>query len=111
MRLKSLLFAALMACSETGEPPIPDAEPEAPTKEDSPFAVAGARSWYLVGNELTPGNDKLELSVTGPGSVVDLWIDGRYTKRATKAGGKFAFSIDIAAWLASERASRTSRPV
>lgn len=95
MRVKSLLFAVLMACSETGEPPLVEDEPASPTKEDSAFSVAGARGWYLVGNALTPGNDKLELSITGPATAVDLWIDGRYTKRATKVGGTFTFSIDI----------------
>lgn len=95
MRLKSLLLALLVACSETGEPPVDEAEPEAPTKEDGAFQVAGARGWYLAGNALTPGQDKLEFTVAGNASVVDLWIDGRYTKRATKVGGKFTFSIDI----------------
>ena len=95
MRFKSLLLAALVACGDAGEPPIPDGEPEAPSKEDSPFQTTGARSWYLVGNDLTPGNDKLEFTVAGPATVVDLWIDGRYTKRATKTAGKFAFSIDL----------------
>ena len=98
MRFKSLLLASLVACSDTGEPPIPDGEPEGPTKtDDSEYRVSGARGWYLAGNALTPGNDKLELSITGPSDsrVVDLWIDGRYTKRAYKAGGKFTFAIDI----------------
>lgn len=95
MRLKSLLLALLVACSETGEPPVDESEPEAPTKEDGAFQVAGARGWYLAGNALTPGQDKLEFTVAGNASVVDLWIDGRYTKRATKVGGKFTFSIDI----------------
>ena len=83
-----------MACADT-EPPIPDSAPEAPTKEDSPYRVSGARGWYLVGNALTPGNDTLELSIEGPGQVVDLWLDGHYTKRATASGGKFKFSIDL----------------
>lgn len=96
MRFNSLLLTVLVACSESGEPPLPDdTEPEAPTKEDSAFSVAGARGWYLVGNALTPGNDKLEFTVAGQASVVDLWIDGRYVKRATKVAGKFSFSIDI----------------
>src|SRR5688500_9312470 len=94
VRFKSLLLVALVACTDAEDVPVPDGEPEAPTKEDSAFSVSGGRGWYLVGNALTPGNDKLELSITGPANsrVVDMWIDGRYTKRANKAGGKFTFS-------------------
>ena len=95
MRFKSLLLTLLVACSDSGEAPVDEAEPEAPTKEDSAFQVSGARGWYLAGNALTPGQDKLEFTVAGSATVVDLWIDGRYTKRATKVGGKFTFSIDI----------------
>ena len=75
--------------------PIPDGEPDAPAKEDGAFQIAGAKGWYLVGNALTLGQDKLEFTVNGAASVVDLWIDGRYIKRATKVAGKFSFSIDI----------------
>jgi hypothetical protein len=100
VRFKSLLLvAALAACSDSGEPPIHDGEPEAPSKtDDSRFQLAGARGWYLVGNALTPGDDKLEFTVTGQAQVIDLWIDGRYVKRATRgSGNRFAFSIDIRA--------------
>ena len=95
MRFKSLLFVALAACSDVGEPPVPDEAPGAPTKADSPFTVDGARGWYLVGNALTPGNDRLELEISGPATVVDMWIDNRYVQRATRVDGKFRFDVDI----------------
>ena len=96
MRAKSLVFLAFVACADPGEPPVDENEPSEPAKEDDTrFQVAGANSWYLAGNALTPGQDKLDFTVSGPATVVDLWIDGRYTKRAYKSGGKFTFSIDI----------------
>ena len=90
-----ILLAFVTACAS--EPAIPDEAPTEPSKEDSPgFGVTGARSWYLIGDALAPGHDKLELSVTSPSStnVVDLWLDGRHIKRATRSGG-FRFAIDL----------------
>lgn len=99
VRISKLLFvAALAACSDPTEPPVPDGTPQAPSKtDDSEFAVAGAKGWYLVGNELTAGDDQLELEITGPAEtqVVDLWLDGRYVKRAWRSGGVFRFSVDL----------------
>jgi hypothetical protein len=98
VRLKSLAITLLLASAcDTGEPPVADDAPVEAKEDDTRFTLDGARSWYLAGNALTPGNDTLAFTVAGPASVVDVWIDGRYAKRATKTGGKFTFSIDIKA--------------
>ncbi|MBA3819560.1 MAG: hypothetical protein H0X17_11755 [Deltaproteobacteria bacterium] len=101
MHLRTLLLASSFvlsaACGESSEPPVGD-EPGAPSKSDhSEFQVTGAKAWYLAGNALTPGDDRLELAVTGPSdtTAVDLWLDGRFAKRATRIAGRFAFSIDL----------------
>jgi hypothetical protein len=107
MRTRTLLVAALLAapvagmaagCSATSDVDVPDGAPTPPSKEDaSEFTTTGARSWYLVGDAVTPGNDTLELEIAGPSSasVVDLWIDRHYAKRAYKSAGTWTFAVDI----------------
>lgn len=82
----------------TGEDaPIADEAPGEPGKQDSAYTVSGARAWYLIGNGLTEGNDTLELSIQGPtsASVVDLWLDGQFQRRATRTSGGWSFALDI----------------
>lgn len=83
----------------TGEDaPISDDAPSAPSKEDSgDYTISGARSWYLVGDALTTGDDTLELAVKGPSTshVVDLWLDGKFKKRATRTTAGWTFALDI----------------
>jgi hypothetical protein len=99
MLLAAALLAGLVAaCSAGRDADVPDGVPTPPSKEDSSdFTVSGARAWYLVGDTLTPGNDTLELSIAGPStaSVVDLWIDGKYAKRAHRSSSKWTFAVDI----------------
>jgi hypothetical protein len=96
MRLRIALVVLLAAC-ESGEPPIPDSLTP-PSKEDSSeYQVSGARGWYLVGDALTPGNDTLGLTVKGPTStsVIDLFLDGHFAKRAHRAATGWSFAVDI----------------
>lgn len=97
MRTRIAFVALLTACT-ADEAAIPDEAPGAPGKQDhSEFDVSGARGWYLVGNELTEGDDTLELSIEGPADaqVVDLWLDGQFQKRATRSAGRWRFALDI----------------
>jgi hypothetical protein len=96
-RLAALLIASLGACA-ADEIPIPDEPPvEGGGKTDSDFSVEGAHTWYLVGDALTPGNDTLDLAVTGPASasVVDVWIDHHHAARATRTSSGWKLSADI----------------
>src|SRR5688572_16550668 len=98
MRLRIALALCFAAC-DGAEPPIPDSLTP-PSKEDSSeYQVSGARAWYLVGDALTPGHDKLELAIKGPSSssVVDLFLDGRHAKRAYRTSTGWKFSLDITA--------------
>src|SRR5690606_11380873 len=77
---------------------ISDEAPLPPGKQDgSELTVSGARSWYLIGNGLTAGDDTFELSVDGPDSVfvVDLWIDGQFVQRARRTSSGWSFAVDI----------------
>jgi hypothetical protein len=99
-RMRRILFvlAALVACDSAEEPPPDDQAPLDPAKDDSPgYKVTGGHAWYLVGDALTAGQDHLELSVTTPSTthVVDLFLDGKYVKRAHRQAGAFKLSIDL----------------
>jgi hypothetical protein len=96
MRIRIAFVVALAACTGS-EPPIPDSLTP-PSKEDSgEYTLSGARNWYLVGDGLTDGNDTFELAIKGPSStsVVDLFLDGHYVKRAHRTTSGWKFSIDL----------------
>ncbi len=104
-----LLAVFAPACGSSPDPsPAPEGEappsatpPTPPGKGDSPsdlgYTITGPRSWYLIGNPLTPGHDAFELSITAPDDVwyVDLWIDGVHAKRLDYQDGLFVGSTDI----------------
>ncbi len=90
-----LLAVSAPACGGGGGQPQP---PAAPGADDPAYSVSGLRNWYLVGNALTPGNDEVNLRVTGPAGTagVDAWIDGDGPYSLTADGADFAGPIDIA---------------
>ncbi|MDB4959585.1 MAG: hypothetical protein JWO36_7154 [Myxococcales bacterium] len=98
MRRYLFVLAALVAC-DSAEEPLPDDEsPADPAKDDLPgYKVTGQHAWYLAGDALTAGQDHLELSAATPAAThyVDLFMDGKYVKRAHRAAGVFKFSIDL----------------
>jgi hypothetical protein len=93
----SLLLA--VACAET-DVPLPDHAPGAPSKADEAgFTIEGLKSWYLVGNTLTPGDDLLEMSIetAEPVEVIDLWVDREFAARGHASGGRVDIAVDIEA--------------
>lgn len=80
-----LVIGTLSACGEDAPPPDP-----------SDFEVE-AREWYLVGNDLTPGGDTFQATITGPSSVgfIEAWIDDRPAVRVDGESGLFMVSADI----------------
>lgn len=89
MRLVCLL---LVACNA---PMAHLKAPAAPGKADGAFAVRGAKRWYLAGNELTPGDDRVALEIDGSADFVDVWLDRRYAGEARRTGGGFDFDLDL----------------
>ncbi|HLU64994.1 MAG TPA: hypothetical protein VKZ63_01885, partial [Kofleriaceae bacterium] len=97
MRAPVLLALLGTACS-AATPPAPTDAPAPPTKADEAgFQLAGPRSYYLVGDALTPGDDLLEIEVATaqPVDVVDLWIDRSFAGRAFLDGGAALLTADI----------------
>ena len=94
----ALLFVAVAACATVDRPA--EQLPQPPGKADTPgYTVTGARGWYVVGDAVTAGDDRLALTVRTPEAVrrVRLYLDGRYVRSVTRgADGQFAFDEDIA---------------
>lgn len=106
MRTRFVLVALLTAAAGcTDESGAPGGAPLHPGKADSPFEVSGARSWYLVGDALTRGHDRIELAVTGPSddaNRVHLWLDGEHVDSARRTDGRWELAYDLAALPAGE---------
>lgn len=68
----------LAACSDPAFPPPSDSPPLAPAQSDASYRVCGLREWAIVGNDIDPGNDTFELSITAPAGTdsVDGWLAG-----------------------------------
>lgn len=99
----SLLLAGA-GCAGTSVP-IPDHPPGAPSKADEAgFTIEGLKSWYLIANDLTPGDDRLEVSIEAaePVEVIDLWLDRQFAARGQASGGRVELAVDIAALAAGE---------
>ncbi|MGE0546686.1 MAG: hypothetical protein AB7R00_06500, partial [Kofleriaceae bacterium] len=110
MKLGCLLVAcgALVGCAAPSSSSGADGPPLPPGKSDgSDYSVTGGRAWYLVGNDLTPGNDRLELAIEGPGetSVIDLYIDGELIRRADRVNGAWSFDEDVTGLAVGEHSA------
>ena len=70
----------------------------APTDDDPAFTVSRIQEWYLVGDDVTPGSDDLEVEVSAPAGTefVDVWVSGQPGVRLNKiSDGTFGQVIDI----------------
>ena len=92
----ALVLLSLAACGGDDPPPRVD-PPRAPAENDPDFDV-DAPAWYLVGNDLTPGGDTYQATITAPAGTgfVDAWIAGRPGVRLAADGDRFTLSADIA---------------
>ncbi len=95
-------YLLLASCGGNDGPAL--APPDAPGENDPAFEVTELRSWYLVGNDATPGHDQLDIAVTPPDDVsyIDVWIDGAAGVRLTEVDGTHRFSMDIGALAIGE---------
>ena len=99
--LSASIPLALASCGGGGDSPqAPDGgatRPTAPANNDPDFAVTGLRSWYLIGNDLTPGDDQVSATITPPAGVsaIAVWIADRAAIALEPQGGGFALALDI----------------
>lgn len=100
MRRAAVVFALIAACGggEDSDPAV-GPKPSPPAGDNDPaFAISGVRDWYLVGNDLTPGHDTVQLAVVPPADVgfVDVWLNDREGVRLVPSGGELRQILDVA---------------
>lgn len=98
MRTWTLVVAiAALGCS--GYPDPKPGRPNAPTTNDPAFTTAGLHSWYLLGDDATPGQDQATFIITAPSGTdfVDAYIPGLPPQRMIDQSNGFALDISIAA--------------
>jgi hypothetical protein len=83
-----LLALLLVAACDSGYP-APGDKPSAPAANDPAYRVHDIKSWYLIGNPATPGDDTLQLAVDVPDGTdyVDMWLGDQPGQRLDDAGG------------------------
>jgi hypothetical protein len=98
-RVMRLAIIALLAGACSASPPTENLDPPRPPGKDDHFgfSVSGAKGWYLVGNGLTAGDDRLGLAITGPAETdaVHVWLDLRYAGRARATSGGWSFDLQL----------------
>jgi hypothetical protein len=98
-----ILLVLTGACGGGGGDP--GDKPTAPDQNDPAFQVDRVRDWMLIGNELTPGQDTIEIEVVAPDDVdrVDAWLDDRAGVRLERGDdGVFRQVLDAADLAAGE---------
>src|SRR5690348_670896 len=93
----ALACLCLMAFGCGSEDPPPNVDPPAaPDQNDPAYSIEGG-TWYLVGNDLTPGGDTLNLTVVAPEGVhyVDAWVNGAPGVRLVRDADFWELHADI----------------
>jgi hypothetical protein len=89
------LLLAPSACGSTDDPP--GDTPSAPAENDPAYSIDGFRDWYLVGNDLTPGNEELAFLVEPPDGTdyIDMWLNDEPGERLDLQDGQHYRIMDI----------------
>ena len=92
------LLAALAMAAACGAPGPAVQPPPAPAENDPAYEVTGLHGWYLVGNDLTAGQDSLTVTVRAPEGTdtVDLWIGQMPGQRLDRSSESFTLTVDLA---------------
>src|SRR5262249_19809390 len=91
MRTATLWVLLVIGCGDNSIAPLREQKPEPPDSNDPAFDIAELRSWYLIGNPATPGDDRVRIAVTAPSDVdvVDAWVADFPAVRLVEDAGRF----------------------
>ncbi|MBD3419161.1 MAG: hypothetical protein GF398_03485 [Chitinivibrionales bacterium] len=78
--------------------------PHAPSATGTAFTVNGIQQWYIIGNDLTAGDDSLHVSVKAPDTTgsIDIWIDSTWHGEMSMLGDSFVAGIALESIAAGE---------
>ncbi len=91
------VLVGLAACGADFPPPKAT-PPNPPASNDPAFTTRGLRSWYLVGDGVTLGDDQMTIIVTAPDGAryVDAYIGDLPAVRMTQQSDGFSMQVSIA---------------
>jgi hypothetical protein len=92
-------WLAILLLAACGGDPAPDPDrPMAPDSNDPAFSIAGAKSWYLIGDGVTAGDDTMTVIVQAPEgtSFVDAYVGDHAPVRMEHQSDGFAMQVSIA---------------
>ena len=92
-----MAIALLAACTSDPKAPNPD-RPSKPDQNDPAYTIQGAKSWYLIGDGLTPNEDTMTVMVTAPAgtSYIDAYVGDHAPVRMHSDHGAFTMQESIA---------------
>lgn len=91
-------WLAILLLAACGGDPAPDPNrPAAPDSNDPAFAIQGAKSWYLIGDGVTTGDDTMTVIVQAPAGTgfVDAYVGDHKPVRMSKQSDGFAMQVPI----------------
>nr|MDQ3370142.1 hypothetical protein [Myxococcota bacterium] len=98
MTTRTLAFVVVALCACGGDSGPRAEKPAAPDSNDPAFTIRSLKSWYLVGNAATPGQDLMTIFVDVPGGTdtVDAWVgDLAPVRFKEQPDGSFAVQVAI----------------
>ena len=98
------LVLAVGACSDPAYPDPSESPPLAPLENDASFRLSGLREWAMVGNDIDPGHESFEVSITAPQGTdyIDGWLAGGPGFRFEQQDGEWNASVDLSALAPGE---------
>src|SRR5690242_3103159 len=91
------LVLCLTACGSDGYPAPKPNPPAPPAQNDPAFVQHGLRSWYLVGDGVTPGDDQILAVITAPSDAkfVDAYVGTLPPVRLVDQSDGFGMQVSL----------------
>jgi hypothetical protein len=92
-----VLAGTILATMACGDPNPDPNRPDPPGENDPAFTSRGLRSWYLIGDGATVGDNELTAIITAPSGTdfVDAYIPGLKPVRMESQADGFAMQLSI----------------